>query len=69
VTYAVWNGSTLKLTKLPTPSKQGSVLDAVQCDSTTYCIEGGNDGPFNGDSGHGITGFYNGTTFTQVSLP
>jgi hypothetical protein len=67
--YAVWTGSAWHLHVPTQAAGQGSVLDAVQCDSATYCVAGGTQGPFNGNSGHGITEFYNGATWTLVSLP
>jgi hypothetical protein len=55
--------------KVAWPSGKQSALYAVSCVSAAYCVAVGTEGPFNGNSGHSITGFYDGTTWTQYNLP
>jgi hypothetical protein len=69
--YAIWTGGTtwaLHYPALPSSDAgQGSILDGVQCLTATSCDAGGLAGAYNTNTSHGLTGFWNGTTWTTVN--
>ena len=65
---AVWTGGTSwAIHYPPTPSGQGSLLIGVQCLTTTSCDAAGLEGKYNTNTGHGLTGFWNGSAWTLVN--
>ncbi len=66
---AVWNGSAWKVTLLSPPRGQGALLTSVRCLSATYCIAVGTEGAYGKLTAHGLTAFYNGSTWKQVRTP
>lgn len=66
--YARWNGSTWQIHYLSPPPGDGSSLLGLDCVATNYCVASGTEGPYNKPSGHGLTAFWNGTTWTQVNI-
>jgi hypothetical protein len=61
---ATWNGSAWTVKVLTPPSGQGSLLMGADCLSTTNCVASGTVGKFGTQTGHGLTAFFNGTTWT-----
>jgi hypothetical protein len=64
---AAWNGSAWKVKVITPPAGQGSSLDGIQCLTATNCVAVGTQGKFNTLTGHGLTGFWNGTTWTMIN--
>ncbi|MCW2932012.1 MAG: hypothetical protein JWM19_2974 [Actinomycetia bacterium] len=63
--FAIWNGSTWQQHIAPAPpAGQGNVLFGVKCVSTTYCVLTGSQGKANTNTGVGLGGVLNGTTWT-----
>jgi hypothetical protein len=64
---AVWNGSAWKVKVLTPPAGQGSSLEGIDCVTATNCVAVGTVGKFNTFTGHGLTGFWNGTTWKLIN--
>jgi hypothetical protein len=63
-----FNGSTWAVHDMNPPSGSGSALFGVECLTTTNCIAGGTEGPYNKPSAHGLSAFYTGSvTWKQVN--
>jgi hypothetical protein len=65
--YATWNGSTWAAHFLYPTSGDGSQLFGLQCLATNYCVAGGTEGPYNKDSAHTLSAFWNGSTWKQLN--
>lgn len=64
---AIWNGSAWSVTVFTPPRGQGALLTSVHCESATYCVAVGTEGAYNKLTAHGLTAFYNGSTWRQIS--
>jgi hypothetical protein len=64
---AAWNGSNWTVKVLTPPAGQGSLLDAVECGSATYCVAAGTMGKYGTRTDHALTAFWNGTTWTTIT--
>jgi hypothetical protein len=64
---AVWNGSAWKVKVLTPPAGQGSSLEGIQCLTAANCVAVGTQGTFNTFTGHGLTGFWNGTAWNLIT--
>ncbi len=64
---AVWNGAAWTVKVVTPPPGQGSVLLGDECVSATYCVAVGTVGKFATNTGHGMTGFWNGTTWKIIN--
>jgi hypothetical protein len=67
--FSVWNGSTWKLHYADPPAGQGNILLGDKCLAANYCIATGTEGTYNTNTGHGLTWFWNGGSFTLVNTP
>jgi hypothetical protein len=67
--FAVRNGSSWVLHFANPPSGQGNFLIGGECLTTTFCVASGAEGPFNTNTGHGLTWFWNGGRFTLINTP
>jgi hypothetical protein len=65
--YALWNGAAWSVNYLNPPVNQGNILFGTQCVSTSYCVATGTEGAYNTNTAHGLTGFWNGTSWTLVN--
>jgi hypothetical protein len=64
---ATWNGSTWTPRVFNPPAGDGGSFDGVDCLSPGYCAVAGLEGPFNSTTtAHGLTGFWDGSTWTTV---
>ncbi len=64
---AVWNGSAWSVKVLTPPPGQGSLLMGDECLSTTYCVATGTVGKFSTATGHGLTAFWDGTSWKLIN--
>ncbi|HEX3961451.1 MAG TPA: hypothetical protein VHZ03_33310 [Trebonia sp.] len=64
---AIWNGSAWSVTVFTPPKGQGALLTSVRCESATYCVAVGTEGAYDKLTAHGLTAFYNGSTWRQIS--
>jgi hypothetical protein len=64
---AAWNGRTWKVKVVTPPAGQGSSFEGVTCLTATSCVAVGTQGKFNTLTGHGLTGFWNGTTWKTIT--
>ena len=67
--FAVMNGSSWALHYANPPAGQGNLLLGGECLTTTYCVASGVEGPYNTNTGHGLTWFWNGGRFTLINTP
>jgi hypothetical protein len=64
---AVWNGSAWTVKVVTPPAGQGSVFAGDTCLAPANCIGVGTVGKFATNTGHGMTGFWNGTSWTIIN--
>ena len=64
---AVWNGSAWTVKVVTPPSGQGSLFAGTECLSAANCVAVGTVGKFATNTGHGMTGFWNGTTWKIIN--
>jgi hypothetical protein len=64
---ATWSGSKWSVKVLTPPTGQGSLLMGVECVTATNCVATGTIGKSGTNTGHGLTAFWNGTTWKTVN--
>jgi hypothetical protein len=64
---AVWTGSAWSVRVITPPAGQGSLLMGAACVSTTNCVATGTAGKFATNTGHGLSAFFNGTTWSVIN--
>ena len=67
--FLVMKGTSWALHYANPPSGQGDFLLGGECLSTTFCVAAGAEGPYNTNTGHGLSWFWNGGKFTLINLP